>query len=115
MSPRKRFAMRTAPLTAHARVPPRPRATNTSHRSSSPHPARPVAFLPQVVDPAPPRDHRGRSTEMLAAVLHLSTAMPKPSAAALKPAVQMDATLVTKLDSGGWKCARLSMSRPAPT
>ena len=50
---------------------------------------------------------------MLAAVLHLSTAMPKPSAAALKPAVQMDATLVTKLDSGGWKCARLSRSRPS--
>ena len=40
---------------------------------------------------------------MLAAVLHLSTAMPKPSAAALKPAAQMDATLVTKLNSGGWK------------
>ena len=52
---------------------------------------------------------------MLAAVLHLSTAMPKPSAAALKPAAQMDATLVTKLNSGGWKCARPSMSHPAPS
>ena len=52
---------------------------------------------------------------MLAAVLHLSTALPKPNAAALKPAAQMDATLVTKLNSGGWKCARLSMSRPSPT
>ena len=43
---------------------------------------------------------------MLATVLHLSTALPKPSAAALKPATQMDATLLTKLNSGGWKCAR---------
>ena len=50
---------------------------------------------------------------MLATVLHLSTALPKPSAAALKPAAaQMDAALVTKLNSGGWKCARLSMSHP---
>jgi len=50
---------------------------------------------------------------MLATVLHLSTALPKPSAAALKPATQMDATLLTKLNSGGWKCARLSRSRPS--